>query len=178
MLNSIDRHLATTLTGLSGTRSLYDTAGRSAGSERLSGITLTIAQDAATHQASITADTSSAVTLSSSATYYNTLGQVWKTVDAAGTATWYIYDAAGRQTDTIQAIDVNQNGTIDASDTNSDGIPDTGAERLVTHIDYDGLGRAYRTTDANGHTTTTQFDDQGRTYSGRADNASPSMMKA
>lgn len=52
-------------------------------------------------------------------TFFNTLGQVSKTIDADGVGRLYAYNAAGEQQ--IEAADVNQNGAIDYS----------GADRIV-----------------------------------------------
>jgi RHS repeat-associated protein len=157
---SIDRHLSTQTTGLRGTLSVYDNAGRVIESRRLDNLTITISElDALNHILTVglilpegVATPADLPYLSRSQTHYNALGQVDYTISATGQRTEYLYDDAGRQWKTIQ---------IDVPVWN----PTTGqnvATDLTTTTEFDGLGRAYRSIDANGHATETVYDDTGR----------------
>jgi YD repeat-containing protein len=101
---SIDRHIAGTLTGLRGTLSVYDNAGRVIESRRLENLSITISElDATNHILTVglilpegVATPADLPYVSRSQTHYNALGQVDYTISATGQRTESVYDSAGR----------------------------------------------------------------------------------
>lgn len=143
---------------------MYDDAGRVTETQRLEGVTLEVDEtDPGNHilRVRMAPDQSAQSTVYSTYTVYDGQGRVARTIDASDNTTWYRYDSAGRQTHTIQVVDLNHDDVLDVT-YDGDGIPTGGSEALINQTHYDGLGRAYMTTDANGRSTTTLYDPQGR----------------
>ncbi len=79
-----------------GTETIYDAAGRVIGTDRVSGLIITVTTNAA--GVASAALTNAGTVYSTTSQTLNAAGQVLSNTDAAGLKTTYIYDSMGHQT--------------------------------------------------------------------------------
>jgi RHS repeat-associated protein len=161
---TVDPYAEDTLGDTPGTQTIYDALGRIVETRRYGSVTIQLQTHLDVLKQQVGSVTASNL-LSTSKSYFNSAGQLWKNVDNEGTpdalTTWFRFDTAGRQTYVIQVIDLNQNGTPEFT-ADGDGIPISGAEALITKTDYDAVGRQSIVTDAAGRSTLSVYDELGR----------------
>jgi RHS repeat-associated protein len=143
------------------TRTLWDTADRSVGTERWANVFVSLTQvSTGTYTtAAVVADgrpfdpdnlaqyndlpaDQRPVRLSATSTVYDTLGRIIQTTDASGLVTQTTYDAADRATAVVQTL--------------------PGGHQIATATAYDDVGRVVSTTDGLNHTTRYEYNADGR----------------
>jgi RHS repeat-associated protein len=117
------------------TKTLYNSNGRSFGTQRLSGVVVTL--DATSGQ---TTTTNGGTVLSETRTVYDSKGRVSQTVSETGAVTKYEYDSLGRQTVTIGPM-IPLSGVAGAGPT---GTPGATAVALRSETVYDSQGRVWK----------------------------------
>ena len=145
--------------GTGSTETIYDNAGRVIGTDRVSGLVITVSTNAA-GVASATLTNPGTVYSTTSQTL-NAAGQVTSSTDAASVVTTYQYDALGHQTSET----VNSNLSPVTSSTVYDAlgrkVSQTDPNGLTTSYIYDAAGDLIKTIYADGSTTSATYDAMG-----------------
>jgi YD repeat-containing protein len=156
---STDSHLEGSSNPVYGTKSLYDSQGRSVGSVRYTDCRVTIAADGSSSV------TTSGTEIYLTATEYDSKGRVASSTDAYGNTTTYGYDKFDRQIIVKQA-----NGLITETVYNAKGqveksIIRFGSEERVTSYKYDEFGNISETTQPDGTKISAKYNNKGQKIS-------------
>lgn len=134
-----------------GSRSVYDSAGRIIRTELLENMVVSISDGSSIF---VSGDV-----VSSTSTVYDAAGQAIKKIDANGNVTQYEFDACGRNIATIDALGNRTEFTYDASGRQ---LSMKNANGNTVSYEYDALGRKTKTTFPDGTYSTAKYDNLGQ----------------
>ena len=134
-----------------GSRSVYDSAGRIIRTEQLENVVVSIANGNSTF---VSGDV-----VSSTSTVYDAAGQAIKKIDANGNVTQYEFDACGRNIATIDALGNRTEFTYDNAGRQ---LSMKDANGNTVSYEYDALGRKIKTVFPDGTYSTVKYNNLGQ----------------
>ena len=137
-----------------GTETVYDVTGRVVGTDRVSGLIITVSQGGAVATAALT---NPGTVYSTTSQTLNAAGQVISSTDAAGLVTTYAYDSMGHQTSVTSASSV----VSYSYDALGRKVSQTDPNGLSMRYVYDAAGDLVQTIYADGTSTSATYDGVG-----------------
>ena len=134
-----------------GSRSVYDSAGRVIRLEQLENVVISISNGNSTFVSGDVVSSTSAV--------YDAAGQAIKQIDANGNVTQYEFDACGRNIATIDALGNRTEFTYDAAGRQ---LSMKDANGNTVSYEYDALGRKIKTVYPDGTYSTVKYNNLGQ----------------
>lgn len=138
-------------TPATGSRSIYDSAGRVIRTEQLENVVISVSNG---NSSFVSGDI-----VSSTSTVYDAAGQAIKKIDANGNVTQYEFDECGRNVATIDALG---NRTEFAYDATGRQLSVKDANGNMVSYEYDALGRKIKTIFPDGTFVTVKYNNLGQ----------------
>jgi RHS repeat-associated protein len=156
---STDSHLEGSTDPVYGTKSLYDSKGRSIGSIRYVGSEIEIAADGSATIKTIGAE------IYRTTTEYDSKGRVAKSTDAYGNVTTYEYDNLDRQVKVYQPDGIISETVYDSQGRVQKSILRAGNDIRITEYKYDMYGNIIETLQPDGTTIKAAYNVKGQKIS-------------
>jgi YD repeat-containing protein len=125
-----------------GTHTIYDQDGNVTGTERLSGLVITITTSGNNSTSAFTSDTG---VLSSTSTIYDAAGRVKETIDAAGLVTNNVYDNVGNLLSSSEIVNGITRTTSSTYNVLGQVVSTTDGMNNTTHYEYNAAGQVTST---------------------------------